>query len=314
MKNIYLFEIFYGFFLKNCRLPIFVQNSTNFLQKVLIFLQKSLYNGKNVFYNASTNIFREKIMKQDKVLILEANEEFASELASCIALYDGYEVCGITGNGDEGIRILKNESPDVVILSLFLQGVDGFTVMEEAKREQKKCAFIVMGNFVDDKIINRAIALGARYYLTKPISANVVVERVTEIVGDAVAPKRESVERKRAGSIDERISNIFISIGIPPHIKGYNYLREGIKMAVADPHVISNVTKGLYPVIGERFSTTASKVERAIRHAIEVAWNRGRIDAVNAIFGARVYIGTEKPTNSEFIALVADKLILENMV
>ena len=125
---------------------------------------------------------------------------------------------------------------------------------------------------------------------------------------------RDKLERKRAGSLDERISNIFISIGIPPHIKGYNYLREGIKMAVADPHIMGNVTKGLYPVIAEKFSTSASKVERAIRHAIEVAWNRGRIDAVNAIFGARVYIGTEKPTNSEFIALVADKLILENMV
>ena len=113
---------------------------------------------------------------------------------------------------------------------------------------------------------------------------------------------------------DERISNIFVSIGIPPNIKGYNYLREGIKMAVADPRVINNVTKGLYPVIGEKYETSASKVERAIRHAIEVAWNRGRVDAVNAIFGARVYIGSEKPTNSEFIALVADKLILENMV
>lgn len=148
----------------------------------------------------------------------------------------------------------------------------------------------------------------------KPVSAQIVGERVSEIADPEVQPAREKYERKRAGSLDERISNIFISIGIPPHIKGYNYLREGIKMAVSDPHVINNVTKGLYPVIGEKFQTTASKVERAIRHAIEVAWNRGRVDAVNAIFGARVYIGTEKPTNSEFIALVADKLILESMV
>lgn len=266
------------------------------------------------FIMQTSTFFREEIMKQEKILILEANDEFASELADCVALHEGYEVCGITGSGEEGIKLIKSESPEIVILSLFLKDVDGFTVMEEAKKEQKKCAFVVMGNFVDDKIINRSIALGARYYLTKPISASVVAERATEIAGDIVSPKRETVERKRASSIDERISNIFISIGIPPHIKGYNYLREGIKMAVADPHVINNVTKGLYPVIGEKFATTASKVERAIRHAIEVAWNRGRIDAVNAIFGARVYIGTEKPTNSEFIALVADKLILESMV
>ena len=134
------------------------------------------------------------------------------------------------------------------------------------------------------------------------------------LLGVEGVPARERLERRRAGSLDERISNIFISIGIPPNIKGYTYLREGIKMAVADQRVMGNVTKGLYPVIGEKYGTTASKVERAIRHAIEVAWNRGRVDAVNAIFGARVYIGTEKPTNSEFIALVADKLILENMV
>ena len=122
-------------------------------------------------------------------------------------------------------------------------------------------------------------------------------------------------------SVEERISNIFISIGIPPHIKGYAYLREGIKMAVNDPQVINNVTKVLYPVIGEKFQTSASKVERAIRHAIEVAWSRGRMETldalfgytINTIFGARVYIGSEKPTNSEFIALVADKLLLENM-
>ena len=121
-------------------------------------------------------------------------------------------------------------------------------------------------------------------------------------------------EKKSTASLDEKISNIFISIGIPPHIKGYNYLREGIKYAVEEPNIINNVTKELYPKIANHFDTTPSKVERAIRHAIEVAWNRGRIDAINAIFGVRVYIGTEKPTNSEFIALVADKLILEGIV
>ncbi len=251
-------------------------------------------------------------MKAERVLILESNEAFANELKEQLASRPGWEVCGVTGSGEEGIALLKSEDPDIVILSLFLKGFDGFTVMEEAGRGDRKCAFIVMGNFSDDKIINRAIALGARYYLMKPVEASVVADRAAEVAGE-MPVRRESLERRRANSLDERISNIFISIGIPPHIKGYAYLREGIKMAVEDPHVINNVTKGLYPVIGEKFQTTASKVERAIRHAIEVAWNRGRIDAVNAIFGARVYIGTEKPTNSEFIALVADKLILENM-
>lgn len=119
-------------------------------------------------------------------------------------------------------------------------------------------------------------------------------------------------DKRKVSSLDEKISNIFITIGIPPHIKGFAYLREGIKMAVDDPSIINKVTKELYPSIGAKFNTTASKVERAIRHSIEVAWNRGRADAISSIFGARVYIGNERPTNSEFIALVADKLILES--
>ena len=123
-----------------------------------------------------------------------------------------------------------------------------------------------------------------------------------------------AVHKRKPVTIDEKISEIFISIGIPPHIKGYGYLREGIKMTIEHPNVINSVTKELYPSIAKKFDTTPSKVERAVRHAIEVAWNRGRIDAINAIFGARIYLGTEKPTNSEFIALVADKLILESMM
>ena len=249
-----------------------------------------------------------------RVLILESNETFAAELSTYFEK-EGYTVCGVTGDGGEGLTLLEKNAPNVVVASLLLTGVDGFTVMERAKKEGIKADFVVLGNFADDRIINRAISLGAKYYLMKPVSAQVVEERVAEITEEAEGvPVREKFERRRAGSLDERISNIFISIGIPPNIKGYNYLREGIKMAVTDPHVINNVTKGLYPVIAEKYLTSASKVERAIRHAIEVAWNRGRIDAINAIFGARVYIGTEKPTNSEFIALVADKLILENMV
>ena len=149
----------------------------------------------------------------------------------------------------------------------------------------------------------------------KPVPPELVAERAKELVGLSGTEIKTSAprEKKNAASLDEKISNIFISIGIPPHIKGYAYLREGIKMTVEQPSIINNVTKQLYPSIAEKFSTTASKVERAIRHSIEVAWNRQRVDAINAIFGVRVYIGTDKPTNSEFIALVADKLILEGL-
>ena len=114
-------------------------------------------------------------------------------------------------------------------------------------------------------------------------------------------------------TLEEKVSSIFINVGIPPHIKGYSFLREGVIMAVNDPEIINNITKKLYPQIGEKYQTSASKVERAIRHAIEVAWNRGRIESINSILGVRAYIGAEKPTNGEFIALVADKMLLENM-
>ena len=156
---------------------------------------------------------------------------------------------------------------------------------------------------------------GASYYFIKPFKLDTIMQRLRELIKDKPSDAKDvGISKKRPISMDEKISEIFISIGIPPHIKGYGYLREGIKMTIDKPYLINAVTKELYPSIAKKFSTTASKVERAIRHAIEVAWNRGRIDAINAIFGARIYLGNEKPTNSEFIALVADKLILENMM
>ena len=148
--------------------------------------------------------------------------------------------------------------------------------------------------------------------MAKPFSEKVLKDRMKELSLD-------KQELKPAGfmaplhkiSLEEKISKIFINVGIPPHIKGYSFLREGVKMAVEDPDIINNITKKLYPMIGEKYSTTASKVERAIRHAIEVAWNRGRIENINNLLGVRAYVGAEKPTNGEFIALVADKMLLE---
>lgn len=247
-----------------------------------------------------------------RILILESNDAFAKELATACA-DAGFEVLGTCGDGAEGLKLIETLSPTAVILSLHLRSLDGFTVLEELRRAGRKLHCIVLGNYSEDSIVARAIELGAKYYLMKPVTAEIVAERCNELDGEPSA-KGERVERRRAGTVEERITNIFISIGIPPHIKGYGYLREGIKMAMEDPKVLGSVTKKLYPVIGEKYETSASKVERAIRHAIEVAWNRGRVDAINAIFGARVYLGNEKPTNSEFIALVADKLILEDMV
>ena len=256
-------------------------------------------------------------MKTANIVILESSEEFLGELT---AYFDGkpeFNVCAVTGNGTTGMTYIEQYKPDIVILNLVLSGRDGFAVLDYIKNNCPECRSIVVSNFSNEKIVNSAITHGARYYFVKPVDPQSVAERVTEILNEQTAEYKVSAEvraKRRVASIDEKISNIFISIGIPPHIKGYVYLREGIKMAIENPSVINNVTKELYPNIGKKFDTTASKVERAIRHAIEVAWNRGRVDAINAIFGVRVYIGSERPTNSEFIALVADKLILEELL
>ena len=254
-------------------------------------------------------------MQQKKIVILESNHDTAQAVAESLR-GEGFEVCGESDDGSEGVELIERTKPDVVLIGLVLKGLDGFGVMDALRERKIPARAIVTGTFADDEIVARVMAKGARYYLMKPLSPPVVAARAKELAADAgkAAPAPAVREKRSPASLDEKISGIFISIGIPPHIKGYGYLREGIKMAVEEPSIINNVTKQLYPKIAEKFTTTASKVERAIRHSIEVAWNRQRVDAINAVFGVRVYIGTDKPTNSEFIALVADKLILEGLV
>lgn len=250
-------------------------------------------------------------MKKANVAVFVNNDEFLNEIKERIAGTEGYEVCAATSNGNTAAELIKRSEPDVAVVDLVLAGLDGFGVLDFIKENRPDCLSIAIGGFVDDKIINEAIDHGAVYYLAKPVKAETLMERIRDLSSDKAIDYRvgaENRDRRRVSSLDEKISNIFITIGIPPHIKGFVYLREGIKMAVEEPSVINRVTKELYPKIGEKFETSASKVERAIRHAIEVAWNRGRSDAISSIFGARVYIGNERPTNSEFIALVADKL------
>lgn len=253
-------------------------------------------------------------MQKKKIYILESNEDFAKRLSDYFTLSENFELCGVCEDGEFGVEQVLKLKPDILLISLLLKNIDGLEVLDRLKFSSQIPLTIVMSSFSDDNIANRALSKGAKYYLIKPFDPALAEARINEII--ATSNKEQSSEpvvKRSIASIDEKISNIFISIGIPPHIKGYNFLREGIKMATHKPEIINNITKELYPKIGEKYETSASKVERAIRHAIEVAWNKNRIDAINAVFGSRVYIGTEKPTNSEFIALVADKLILENL-
>ncbi len=251
-----------------------------------------------------------------KIVILESDEEFLDNLSKCFEAQSDFTVCGISGSGSVGVGLINQFKPDVVLLDTVLSGEDGFGVMKHIKEYLPTCSIFVVSGFTDDKLVSKAIARGAKYYFVKPVTAATVCDRIKDVLEEQSTEymvAAQARDRRRVNSLDEKISNIFISIGIPPHIMGYQYLREGIKMTINDPSIINNVTKRLYPEIGEKFNTTASKVERAIRHAIEVAWNKGRIDAVNSIFGVRVYITNDRPTNSEFIALVADKLIFEGL-
>ena len=238
-----------------------------------------------------------------KVGLIE-QENLAEMLAE-----NGYEIA-FSCNGIDARKHIEDTDVDVVITDLVMTGEDGFALIEKYKNKK----FIVASNLKSEVFIIKALELGASYYLIKPVEFAVLEQRINQLV-DKQPTGNKVVFRKSVSdkTLDERISNIFVSVGIPAHIKGYQFLREGIKLAVDNPAIINSITKSLYPTIAQRYETSASKVERAIRHAIEVAWNRGRIEAINAIFGARIYLGQEKPTNSEFIALVADKLILEGM-
>ena len=253
-------------------------------------------------------------MHAKSVILLESNADALKQLKDALNESKEFNVVYAGNDGDEGIKAILNLKPDLVIVGMFLKGTDGCGVIQTVRKTWANAKIVATG-LANDVIIEKAMGLGASYYLVKPFSIVTAMERIRELIKEkSVAEKDITIGKRKPVSVDEKISEIFISIGIPPHIKGYGYLREGIKMTIEKPYIINSVTKELYPSIAKRFSTTASKVERAIRHAIEVAWNRGRIDAINAIFGARIYLGTEKPTNSEFIALVADKLILENMI
>lgn len=253
-------------------------------------------------------------MKKHSVIILESNSAVLLQLRDAFEATKEYCVVWAGDDGEEGLKTVIRFQPDLVIVGMFLKGMDGCGIIRSLKKSCPNTKIVASG-VASDVVIERAIGEGAAYYLVKPFAIATAIERINEIMRDnPMERKLSNVAKKQPVTVEEKISEIFIAIGIPPHIKGYGYLREGIKMTIEHPYIINSVTKELYPSIAKKFATTSSKVERAIRHAIEVAWNRGRIDAINAIFGSRIYLGSEKPTNSEFIALVADKLILENMV
>lgn len=267
------------------------------------------------------------------VLIADDNKEFCSILNDYLLNQKDIVVIGIAKDGREALELIEEKKPDLVILDIIMPHLDGLGVLERINtmRLEKVPRIIILSAVGQDKITQQAITLGADYYTVKPFYMEVFTKRIREMFNNSPESENNtrmntqqytssssilSNETKSTTPIDleTEITNIIHEIGVPAHIKGYMYLREAITMVVNDMELLSAVTKELYPSIAKKYNTTASRVERAIRHAIEVAWGRGQVDAINKLFGYTIHTEKGKPTNSEFIAIIADKLRLKNKV
>lgn len=244
--------------------------------------------------------------KKIKLYFADSEKEDLDKIISYFAEKEEYEVLGQGSDGNVVAEEVCNLKPDFVVSEVLLSGADGFKMLEVVNQKMGANApkVIFVSNLSHAGFISKAMKEGASYYMVKPISLENLEERMHDLIdGTDNASDNEK-------QLDEKIANIFISIGIPAHIKGYQFLREAVKLAVDDPEIIASITKRLYPTIAEKFDTSSSKVERGMRHAIEVAWNRGKIENINNLFGLQIYGANDKPTNGELIALIADKMIM----
>ena len=266
-------------------------------------------------------------MKKIKIAFIDDSAQMVKMYEDYFMREAGFELAGSAADGMKGLQLIEKAQPDVVLLDIVMPELDGFGVLDRLSVVKNRPKIIMVSALSQESFVGRALRGGADYYVIKPFDFPALKARILEITGDtaAVTLRRPDMDNITADyraaepiakfsknkSLEEKISNIFITVGIPAHIKGYQFLREAIKMAIDNPEIINCITKKLYPGIADKFETSASKVERAIRHAIEVAWNRGKIENINSLFGVRVYTNNEKPTNGEFIALVADKMLIE---
>lgn len=256
--------------------------------------------------------------------IADDNDRMLQLLCDILNTDGEIEVIGKAHNGEEILDIIRKQSPDVVLLDIIMPKLDGLTVMEVVNRDErirKKPAFIVISAVGQSGITEDAFNLGANYYIMKPFDNNALLNRIKYVKSNmgrvpsqnkqnGAAPDTKTRNEDVKVSIETDVTNIIHDVGIPAHIKGYQYLREAIIMSINDEDMLGCITKILYPTIAKKYQTTASRVERAIRHAIEVAWSRGHIETIDELFGYTVNNKKGKPTNSEFIALIADKLRL----
>ncbi len=254
-------------------------------------------------------------MGKIKVMLVDDNAELRRCVRTLVEQQEDMTVSAECSNGLEALEALGKHGADVIVLDIIMPQMDGYSFLEALGEQQpeKMPKVVVVSALARDDFVARAISMGADYFMVKPFDGSTLISRLRDVSGRNAAPLEGGrvAAAGHAPTIDEKLAGLFLTIGIPAHIKGYQYLREAVKMVVDNPDIINRITKELYPGIGKRFNTSASKVERAIRHAIEVAWSRGRIDTLNKAFGCRVATREDKPTNGEFIAMIADKLSLE---
>ena len=259
-------------------------------------------------------------MLRTKIMLVDDNDQLRGILKEYFQRQDDIEVVGEAADGESALQILENAEVDVMILDIIIPYMDGFSVLERIKAidSNKRPKVIMLSALGQEEIIRRCCNLDAKYYMVKPFDLSVLHKRIQTVAGienNTFPPSKNNavpVRSTEVHSLNEKITSIFLMIGIPAHIKGYHFLREAIRTVIDTPEIINKITKELYPGIAKKFETSSSKVERAIRHAIEVAWTRGKIENLNSIFGYNIYSSNDKPTNGEFIALIADRMRLES--
>lgn len=253
-----------------------------------------------------------KFMEKIRVMLADDNQSILRLLTDFFDRKQDIELVAAVSDGAAIIDTVREHSPDILVMDVIMPHKDGFMALEELNHldEMLRPKVIVLTGLSRDDFIMRAIRLGAGYYMVKPFDMNVLYSRIVEMACEESAVVDVAQPEMPSGmeSVDEQITNLFLTIGIPAHIKGYQYLREAVHMVIDNHDVINRITKELYPGIARKFSTSASKVERAMRHAIEVAWTRGRLDTVNQMYGYKVFAKDDKPTNGEFISCVAEKI------
>lgn len=259
-------------------------------------------------------------MEKIKVLLVDDNKELVIMLENYINAQVDMEVVGVAFNGQDCLPLVKDKKPDVLVLDIIMPHLDGLAVLDRLRSGlvEKIPNVIMLTAFGQEDVTKKAVDLGASYFILKPFDMEHLINNIRQVVGKGNSvmkrntPSLVSNYENKPRNLDASITSIIHEIGVPAHIKGYMYLREAISMVYNDIELLGSITKVLYPDIAKKFNTTASRVERAIRHAIEVAWSRGNIDSISTLFGYTISMSKAKPTNSEFIAMVADKLRLEH--